>query len=138
MADKEEISWPYNLHPYLGVRLRTASGEEYPLIDEKRVMIDTGYSGEILLPKDLYEELSFNMWEEPEPDEFKLGDGSSIYLIASHGYILIPKLCSESFPVRVHRVYPEEKDTDQIMIGVKFIKKFKLLLDGPANKVCVL
>lgn len=61
MADKEEISWPYNLHPYLGVRLRTASGEEYPLIDKKRVMIDTGYSGEILLPKDLYEELSFNM-----------------------------------------------------------------------------
>lgn len=138
MADEEEISWPYTDKPYLGIRLKTASGEEYPLINEEMVMIDTGYTGEIILPKDIYERLSLSMWEEPEPEEFILGDGSSMYLIAAHGYILITRLRSEPFCVRVHRAYEEEKDTDEIIIGVGFVKRFKLLLDGPANKVCIL
>lgn len=138
MADKEEISWPYTPHPCLGMRLKTASGEEYPVIDEKLVMIDTGYSGEVLLPRDLYEGLKLNMWEEPEPDEFELGDGSTVFMKVAHGYILIPKLRSDSFSVRIHSMDEEGKDTSEIIIGTKFIKRFKLLLDGPANRVCVL
>ncbi len=138
MADKEEISWPYNLHPCLGVRLKTASGEEYPLTDEKLVMVDTGYSGEVLLPRNLYQDLGFNMWEEPEPDRFILGDGSSVSMIAARGHLLVPKLRSEPFPVRIHRILGENQDTNEIIIGVRFIKRFELLLDGPANKVSIL
>lgn len=78
------------------------------------------------------------MWEEPELDEFEVGDGSSVDLRVAQGYILIPKLRSDPFPVRMHSMYEEEKDTSEILIGIKFIKRFKLLLDGPANKVCIL
>ena len=101
-------------------------------------MIDTGYSGEVLLPKSLYEKLGFNKWEEPELEEFELGDGSSMQVIAASGYVLIPKLHPEPFSVRVHRPYEEEIDTDEIIIGVEFIKRFKLLLDGPSAKVRIL
>ncbi len=138
MADERDISWPYSNAPCLGIRLRTGDGEEYPLGNEELVMIDTGYDGELCLPGYLYEELGFNMWEEPDPDEFGLADGSIIYLKAAQGYILIPKLTRDPFPVRVHSAYEEEQDRDEILIGVKFIKRFKLLLDGPAAKVCVL
>ena len=139
MANEEEINWPYTDSPYLGIRLRTPSGREHPLVNEEElVMIDTGYTGEVFLPKDLYEELGFSLWEEPEPDEFILGDGSKMHLIASLGYILIPKLDFAPFPVRVHRAYKEEQDTDRIIIGTQFIKRFKLLLDGPTNKVRIL
>lgn len=138
MADKDEISWPYDHHPYLGIRLKTPSGEEYPLTNEELGMVDTGYSGGILLPRYLYEELGFNMWEEPELQEVTVADGGSGYMIVARGYILVPKLRSEPFPVRVNAWHGEEKDTDEILIGVKFIKRFKLLLDGPANKMRIL
>jgi hypothetical protein len=85
MANEEEVTWPYTNAPYLGIRLKNPSGLEYPLDGEELVMIDTGFSGEILLPKSVYEDLEFNMWEEPEPDEFVLGDGRTVYLIAAHG-----------------------------------------------------
>ena len=140
MADEEEISWPYTNAPCLGIRLKAGDGAEYPLEldNEELVMIDTGYDGELYLPRHLYEELGFNMWEEPEPDEFGLADGSSICLKAAQGYILIPKLTLDPFLVRVHSACEEDQDTDEIIIGVKFIKRFKLLLDGPATKVSVL
>lgn len=138
MADKDEISWPYNHHPGLGIRLRTPSGEEYPSVNEDMVMVDTGYSGEIFLPRDLYQSLGFNMWEDPELEPVGVADGTSGHMIVSHGYILIPKLRSEPFPVRVHTWYEEEKDIDTVLIGIEFIKTFKLLFDGPGNKVCIL
>ena len=117
------LFWPYTNAPCLGIRLKTGDGVEYPLGNEELVMIDTGYDGELCLPGYLYEELGFNMWEESDPDEFGLADGSSIYLKAAQGYILIPKLTRDQFPVRVHSAYEAEQDTNEIIIGVKFIKQ---------------
>ena len=91
-----------------------------------------------MLPRDLYEELKLNMWEEPELDPFDLADGSSVFMRVAQGYILIPKFRSDPFSIKIHSMYEEEKDTSEILIGIKFIKRFKLLLDGPANKVCIL
>jgi len=140
MADEEEISWPYTDTPYLGIRLKTGDGEEHPLEldNEELVMIDTGYDGEIVLPNSLYTDLGFNMWEEPELDEFGLADGRPIYFKAAQGYLLIPKLHLAPFSVRIHTADDKKQDTGEIMIGVKFIRRFKLLLDGPAAKVRVL
>jgi len=138
MADKEEIGWPYHIHPSLGVRLRTAFGQEYPLTDEELVMVDTGYSGEIGIPRRLYQKLGFHMWEEPEFQRFTVADGREQQMRVSHGYILMPKLDRAPFSVQVHTWVKEEIDFGEIVIGVKFIKRFKLLLDGPANKVRIL
>ena len=138
MADKEEIGWPYTHHPSLGVRLRTTFGQEYPLTDEELVMVDTGYSGEIAIPRRLYQMLGFHMWEEPEFQRFTVADGRDLQMRVSHGYILMPKLDRAPFSVEVHTWVKEERDFDEIIIGVKFIKRFKLLLDGPANKVRIL
>lgn len=140
MADEEEeISWSYRDDlPYLGVRLSTPAGKEYPLVNEEQVLIDTGFSEEILLPKNIYEQLGLNMWEAPESEGFKLVDGTSIDLIPSKGYLLIPKLRAAPFPVIVHKASNEIQDTNEIIIGAKFIKRFKLLLDGPADKTIIL
>jgi predicted aspartyl protease len=139
MADEEEIIWSYDNHPYLGVRLKTYAGREYPSTNnEDQVMIDTGYSGEILLPIKIYIGLGFNDWEEPIVDDFELVDKTEIKLKVANGLILIPKLNNQPFPVRVHSASDEKQDTEEIIIGVKFIKKFKLLLDGPADKVSIL
>ena len=138
MADKEEIGWPYHIHPYLGVCLSTALGQEYPLTGEKLVMVDTGYAGEIGVPRRLYQKLGFHMWEEPEFQKFTLADGREQQMRVSHGYILMPKLDRAPFSVEVHTWAKEEIDFDEILIGVKFIKRFKLLLDGPANKMRIL
>lgn len=138
MADKEEIGWPYTDHPSLGVRLRTTFGQEYPLTDEELVMVDTGYSGEIVIPRRLYQMLGFQMWEEPEFQSFTVADGGELQMRVSHGYIVMPKLERALFSVEVHTCVKEEIDFDEIIIGVKFIKRFKLLLDGPANKVRIL
>ncbi len=138
MANKEEIGWPYTLHAFLGVRLRTDIGDEYPLTDEKLVKVDTGYSGEIGIPRPLYQQLRFHMWEEPEFQWFTVADGRVLQMRVSHGYILMPKLDRAPFSVQVHTWVREEIDFNEILIGVKFIKRFKLLLDGPANKVRIL
>ena len=142
MANEKEISWLYieNRTPCLGIRLKTESGVEYPLTlnDETLVMIDTGYDGEIKLPRDIYYMLGFNKWEEPEPDTFEVADGSTIEMNAAKGFILIPKLRPDPYTVKVHSVSDENIDTPEILIGATFIKRFRLLLDGPATKVCVL
>jgi hypothetical protein len=70
MADESDISWDYsNCSPYLGIRLTTYEGSEYPsdADGEKLVLIDTGYDGELCIPMRLYTELGFERWEEPEP-----------------------------------------------------------------------
>ena len=141
MANEEEISWSYSngFRPCLGIRLKTESGEEYPPLsnNEKIVKIDTGYEGEIILPRDIYYDLGFNRWEKPDRDAFELGDGSIMEKNTAQGLILIPKLNNNLFPVIVHSASDENQDSDEILIGNKFIKRFRLLLDGPAEKACL-
>lgn len=121
MANGTGISWPYNDGaPHLNICLMNRSGKQYPLDDEKSVLIDTGYAGELLLQKKIYEKLELDRWEEPEPDEFKLADGSKVELLVSKGLILIPKLKQTHFDVRIHR-FEKKLDSHKMLIGSKFI-----------------
>jgi predicted aspartyl protease len=139
MANKEEeISWPYTDSPYLEIRLRSVSEEEYPLNDGELVMIDTGFSEDILVPISIYKHLMLDKWEEPDEGMLILADKSIMLTRIAKGYILIPKFSSGLFEVRVHGAYKKEQDTAEIVIGLGFIKKFKLLLDGPSSKLYIL
>ena len=139
MANKEEeISWPYTDSPYLEIRLRSVSEEEYPLNDGELVMIDTGFSEDILVPISIYKHLMLDKWEEPDEGMLILADKSIMLTRIAKGYILIPKFSSGLFEVRVHCAYKKEQDTAEIVIGLGFIKKFKLLLDGPSSKLYIL
>ncbi|MGC9445322.1 MAG: hypothetical protein ACP5E9_10425 [Candidatus Methanospirareceae archaeon] len=101
-------------------------------------MIDTAYDGEIKLPRNIYYTLGFNKWEDPEPDTFEVADCSTIEMNTAKGFILIPKLSSDPYTVKVHSVSDDNLDTPEILIGATFIKRFRLLLDGQAEKACLL
>jgi len=139
MADESDISWDYsNCSPYLGIRLTTYDGSEYPsdVNGEKLVLIDTGYDGEICIPLWLYTELGFERWEEPEPKQYQ-SRGGDIFMRVAHGCIRIPKYSSEPIPVSVEAQEDEVTD-NEIIIGAGFVKRFRLLLDGPARKLYLL
>ena len=142
MADEGEISWSYDDgSPCLGIRLKTYNGSEYPSEspEEILVFIDTGYDGEICIPWRIYAELGFERWEEPESKEYETADKRVISMKVANGCILIPKHSPVIIPVKVETPTEEEHtDEEEIIIGAKFIKRFRLLLDGPAEKACLL
>lgn len=141
MANEEEkVSWPYrDDSPYIGIKIQTDSGEEYPLANhEKLVLIDTAYDGEILLPRSIYHELRLYNWEKPEPLEYLLGDGSKMNLTSASGLVLIPKHSKSPIRVEIHTANEAGQDTDGILLGAKFIKRFKLLLNGPVSELTIL
>jgi hypothetical protein len=51
----------------------------------------------------------------------------------AHGCIRIPKYSSVPIPVNVE-AQEDEATENEIIIGAGFIKRFRLLLDGPARK----
>lgn len=134
----EEVSWPYENNPKLGLKIRSLSGNEYPENNETIVLIDTGYDGEVILPLTIYHNLNLNLWEEPEKDEFMTPEGKDIDFLVSRGYIIIPKLGNNQYPVEIHTASDRTQDIGEVIVGIKFIKRFKLLLDGPASKVMIL
>lgn len=149
MANDEKMTcWPYQyqVHPYIDIRIRNFIGDEYPIEEEESVLVDTGYSGEILLPKRIYDDLKLMKWEEPELVEFELANTNKkpTNFIVSNGLVIIPKLSflklREFYPIKIHRFKEEDADTDEIIIGAKFIKNFKILLNGHIDppQICIL
>jgi len=118
----------------IGVQLQTPGGEVH-IEGEELVELDTGYAGEVLVPWRLYIELELYGWELEE-DLWSVGvsvTGETFPMPLSEAVLRIPKL-GEAFPVRVDTF----EDNDQFLIGRAFIRKHRLLFDGPANRVCVI
>lgn len=136
--ETEEISWTYNNnHPYMGIRLKTFDGNEHPIDGEELVLLDTGFSGGIILPIKIYNQLKLQNWENPEPLEFELTDGKVLEMLEADGYIFVPKL-KKQFDIKFYRSADETQDGCEIVLGINFINNFRLLLDGPSKTLSVL
>ena len=135
MARKaKEISWDYpNEHPHIGIRLKSFSDIEYPEDDELLVFLDTGWSGGVVLPIDIYDKLELGRWEEPDQVKFTVANGNELAMLQSKGILHVPKL-KKGFKVKFLRSVESDEDTDEIIIGIDCINIFKLLLDGPNKK----
>lgn len=94
MARKaKEISWDYpNEHPHIGVRLKSFSNIEYPQGGELLVLLDTAWSGGVVLPIAIYDELELKRWEKPDQAEFTVANGNKLLMFQSRGILYVPKL----------------------------------------------
>lgn len=102
---------------------------------ELPVPIDTGYDGEVLIPFELYAELGLFKWERPEED-WGIGETVSketLVLPAADAEVLIPAL-GIAVPVMVETFW----DNEEFLIGLRFVRRYKWLLDGPAGRTCLL
>lgn len=99
------------------------------------MQLDTGYDGELLLPYKLYQDLALYQWEYPE-EYWPVGktvSGEIIELILAKGQVLIPK-----WNVALEVFIETFEGNSELLLGRSFIRKFKVLLDGPGNKVCLI
>ena len=115
------------------IRLKDPAGQ--PITDEILVELDTGYSGDLLVPWDVYLEAELFGWELPEA-EWKLGvmlSGQWVDMPQSEATLEIPRL-NQAYPVRVDTF---EANTE-FLIGRNFLKNHRILLDGPGGQVCFL
>lgn len=97
--------------------------------------IDTGYDGGLLVPFELYAELGLFKWERPEED-WALGEtvaGQTVVLPAADAEVLIPAL-GIAIPVMVETFW----DNQAFLVGLQFMRRYKWLLDGPADRTCLL
>ena len=93
------------------------------------VQLDTGYDGELLLPYKLYQGLALYQWEYPE--EY-WAVGKTVSGEMAKGQVLIPK-----WNVALEVFIETFEGNEEFLLGRSFIRKFKVLLDGPGNKVCL-
>ncbi|UZE92717.1 MAG: hypothetical protein IB616_02655 [Methanosarcinales archaeon] len=138
MADEKEIAywdWRSEDPPCMGIQIQSPEGIVYPL-EEQLTLIDTGYSGGILLPKQIYRRLHLHKWEYPDPEIYIMANEKEIKTIQARGYIIVPRLSSELIEVKIDT--PKEEDTKDILLGCEFIRQFKLLLNGLNGKVCII
>lgn len=142
MANEIAISWPYQGSsgntPYMDIRLKSPSGEIYPNDDEPPIsaLIDTGYDGEIFIPKPVYDALNFDFSEAPS-ELLYVASGERIEVHIGYGFIIIPGLDPfNEFEIKMQCFF--DNGTGDILIGNEFIKKFKILLDGPSNQTSII
>ena len=129
--EAQEISWHYqDDQPHIGIRIQNDDGEEYPIEGEKLVLLDTGWTNGIILPISIYNQLNLQNWEEGGTEIYALADNSDMEVLASWGYLLIPRIL-KNYSVKFYRPLHEFQDGNEILIGMNIINELKLLLDGP-------
>jgi len=133
----KEISWTYeDNHPHIEIRIRTVNGKEYPVAGELLVLLDTGYSGGVILPIKTFENLELGLWENPNPRIFEQVDGTDLPMREADGFIFIPKL-NKQFKVKLYAPENKDQDSNEILLGIDFMNNLKLILNGPDRILCV-
>ena len=131
---KESICWDSEDFFAIGIQVATFAGAIHSE-SEELVQLDTGYDGELLLPYKLYQDLALYQWEYPE-EYWPVGktvSGEMIELILAKGQVLIPR-----WNVALEVFIETFEGNEELLLGRSFIRKFKVLLDGPGNKVCLM
>ncbi len=133
MADAEKlICWDSQNIFAIGIRLKTPGGQFHAQTEEP-VELDTGYGGDVLLPWEMYVDLELYGWECPK-EHWSVGlsvSGEKFEMPSSRGVLVVPKLGRE-FDVRIETF----EGNEQFLIGRGFIRRHKILLDGPGSRVC--
>jgi predicted aspartyl protease len=133
MADNVRlICWPTPDRLFIGVRLLNPDGEFVNNI-ETLAQIDTGYSGELLIPHSWYERLSLQDWAVTDAPFGQTVSGQSLDLLEAIGIVEIPQAKTE-----VTVIVQTFEGNTRLLIGRAFLRRHKLILDGPANQTCLM
>lgn len=134
MADQAcLICWDITDAFAIGIQLMTPDGCLYTE-SEQLVDLDTGYDGELLVPYDLYVSLGLRDWEFPK-ELWSTGltvSGESLSMALSRAFVVIPRL-GQQYQVLVDTF----EGNTEFLIGRAFMREHKILLDGPAGRVCL-
>lgn len=140
MASKTPVSWPYHgpfNQPHIEIRIKTLNDKIYPTLEDDPfpVLVDTGYTGELLIPKPIFKLLELDKADSPQSDNLTVADGGSQEAVVVYGFMMIPKLSNE-FEIKIHCFINSE--SNDIIIGHGFIQRFKLLLNGPQKELSII
>jgi predicted aspartyl protease len=94
--------------------------------DEILVQLDTGYSGELLMPYDLFTRLALNQWRLPSSVNATTVTGETIQLFEAHAQVIIPKIQE-----RQRIIAQTFQGSTRFLIGRAFLRRSRVLLDGP-------
>ncbi len=99
------------------------------------VDLDTGYDGEVLVPYALYVSSGLSDWELPQA-QWSTGltvSGESLVLPASRALLVIPEL-----RLQADVLVDTFEENTEFLIGRTFMRRLRILLDGPADRTCIL
>ncbi|MFQ6074858.1 MAG: hypothetical protein ACE5Z5_01810 [Candidatus Bathyarchaeia archaeon] len=133
--EANEVSWSYAQldlvpAPVVGVVVDTPRGR-FPEKEEAQIRVDTGYEGFLLLKDDLYSDLGFRLSEVPRRF-WPIGvtvSGEVFTLRRALVVIHIPKA-----RMRLGGYVDTFRGNMEDLLGLKFLDKLRLLLDGPTQR----
>lgn len=138
MEGINKICWPY----------LKVGGSKIPIIslvvnspiptyhlEEILAYIDTGYDGFLLLSEEKYKRMGFYLSELPRKywPEGETVTGEVFKLRRALTIVNIPKL-----NIRLEGYVDTFHGNREDLVGLKFIEKLKLLLDGPSELTCII
>ena len=135
MADNLHlICWSTPDRLGIGIQIRNLAGQNhYPV--EELIQIDTGYSEELLIPQGLFETLDLARWQLPDSvaAQGTTVTGQIIKFNEAPVHVIIPQT-GEQHQV-IAQTFP---NNSRFLIGRALLRRFKVLLDGPASQTCLL
>ena len=135
MADDVRLNcWPTPDRLAIGIQIRNLSGQLHAETEEM-VQLDTGYSEELLIPYSLFESLNLRHWRLPQTiaSQGITITGQVIRFLESRAEVIVPKTGEQ------HRVIVQTfAGNSRFLIGRAFLRRFKVLLDGPGGQTCLL
>ena len=132
--DVRLICWPTPDRLRIGIQVRNLAGQSHHQTEEL-LQIDTGYSEELLIPQALFETLNLARWQLPDSVAVQgtTVTGQIIQFNEAPVDVIIPKTGEQ------HRVLAQTfAGNNRFLIGRAFLRRFKVLFDGPGSQTCLL
>ena len=135
MADELRLTcWHTPDRLALKIQLQNLAGVFYNS-EAELVQIDTGYSEELLIPQFIFDELNLTFWQRPDSvaGQGITVTGQVIHFIESTLDVVIPdagirqRVVAQTFP-----------QNNRFLIGRAFLRRYKIILDGPGAQTCLL
>lgn len=125
---------PYFLDgtPALEIIIRNPIADKsFPSEGEVIAILDTGFEGFLLIPKSVFEELSFNQFDVTRR-KLMLANGLFTQSAGTFGEVIIPSL-----NVQLDGFVETIEGVEEIVIGTELMKNLKLILDYCIGRVNV-
>jgi predicted aspartyl protease len=132
--DVRLICWPTPDRLGIALQVKNVAGQ-FHRQEPELIQIDTGYSEEILLPQTVFDALNLSHWQLPDSvaAQGTTVTGQIIHFSEAPVDIVIPNLGSQ------YRVIAQTfVQNGRFLLGRAFLRRFKVLLDGPGRQTCLL
>jgi len=135
MADGIRLMcWPTPDRLMIGIQIKALDGQLHHETEDL-VQLDTGYSEEILLPHGLFEALNLARWRLPRAlaPRATTVTGQVVQFLEAYADVVIPRTGEQ------HRVIVQTfVGNTRFLVGRAFLRRFRVLLDGPGGQTCLL